>query len=96
MHRVHTAHVALAMKQETVGNVVEKIVDHHIPDLETRNFPAIAKAMKISLEDVIANVQIIAELEPVPGRQFGGMETQYVVPDVYVFKVSGEWIVYVK
>ena len=75
------------------NGIVEKIVENHIPDLETRNFPAIAKAMKISLEDVIENVQIIAELEPVPGRQFGGMETQYVVPDVYVFKVSGEWIV---
>ncbi|SME91418.1 RNA polymerase factor sigma-54 [Pseudobacteriovorax antillogorgiicola] len=75
------------------NGIVEKIVEDHIPDLETRNFQAIAKALKISLESVIENVQIIAELEPVPGRQFGGMETQYVVPDVYVFKVSGEWIV---
>jgi RNA polymerase sigma-54 factor len=75
------------------NGVVEKIVENHIPELETRNFQAIAKAMKVPLETVIDNVQIIADLEPVPGRQFGGEETQYVVPDVYVFKVSGEWIV---
>lgn len=75
------------------NGIVEKIVASHIPELETRNFQAIAKAMKISLECVIENVQIIAELEPVPGRQYGGDETQFIVPDVYVFKVSGQWIV---
>lgn len=75
------------------NGVVEKIVEHHLHDLETKNFQAIAKAMKLPLDQVIENVQIIAELEPVPGRQFGGSETQYVVPDVYVFKVSGEWVV---
>lgn len=75
------------------NGVVEKIIEAHLPELETRNFQAIAKAMKITLESVIENVQIIAELEPVPGRQFGGLEAQYVVPDVYVFKVAGEWIV---
>lgn len=84
--------IQLKLKRLRNG-VVEKIVQNHIADLETRNFTAIAKAMKISLEDVIENVQIIVDLEPVPGRQYGGMETQYVVPDVYVFKVSGEWIV---
>lgn len=75
------------------NGIVEKIVDNYLVELETRNFQAIAKAMKISLEQVIENVQIIAELEPIPGRQFGGLEAQYVVPDVYVFKVAGEWIV---
>ena len=75
------------------NGVVEKIVSDHIPDLETRNFGVIAKALKISLDEVIVNIQIIAELEPVPGRQFGIDETQFVVPDVYVFKVSGQWIV---
>ncbi|MFW7378325.1 MAG: RNA polymerase factor sigma-54 [Oligoflexus sp.] len=82
------------LKLERLRNgVVEKIVENHISELETRNFQAIAKAMKVSIEVVIENVQIIAELEPVPGRQFGGMETQYIVPDVYVFKVSGEWVI---
>ncbi len=75
------------------NGIVELIVEHHLSELETRNFQAIAKAMKLPLEAVIENVQIIAELEPVPGRQFGGLDAQYVVPDVYVFKVAGEWVV---
>ncbi len=56
-----------------------------------RNFPAIAKVCKLSLDQVYEHVQIIADLEPIPGRQFGGENPQYVVPDVYVFTVGGQW-----
>lgn len=75
------------------NGVVEKIVEHHMAELETRNFQAIAKALKIPFEKVVENVQIIAELEPIPGRQFGANAPQYIVPDVYVFKVGDEWVV---
>ena len=85
-------HIQLRNRQLKNG-IVEKIIENHMSDLETRNFPAIAKALKITIDQVIENVQIVAELEPVPGRQFGGGETQYVTPDVYVFKLGDEWIV---
>lgn len=75
------------------NGLVEKIIENHLPELENRNFVAIAKAMKITLEQVIENVQIIAELEPVPGRQFGQNDAQYITPDVYVFKLGDEWVV---
>jgi RNA polymerase sigma-54 factor len=75
------------------NGIVEKIIDQHLPELENRNFLAIAKAMKISLEQVIENVQIIADLEPVPGRQFGQNDAHYIVPDVYVFRLGEEWVV---
>ena len=75
------------------NGVVEKIVENHLKDLETRNYQAISKALKLPIEKVIENVQIVAELEPVPGRQFGADSTQYIVPDVYVFKLSDEWVV---
>lgn len=75
------------------NGIVERIIENHLTELETRNFQQIAKVMKLPLETVIENVQIIAELEPIPGRQFGGLEAHYVVPDVYVFKVAGEWVV---
>ena len=75
------------------NGVVEKIVENHLTELETRNFNAIAKALKISLDVVIENVQIISELEPVPGRQFTSEATQYIAPDVYVFKLGSEWVV---
>lgn len=75
------------------NGVVEAIVENHLRELENRNFTAIAKSMQISLEEVLDNVHIIADLEPVPGRQFGANEAQYITPDVYVFKLGNEWVV---
>ena len=75
------------------NGIVERIVSDHLEDLQTRNFSVIAKALNISVDNVIENVQIISELEPVPGRQFGASSTHYIVPDVYVFKVGDEWVV---
>ena len=82
------------LRVNTLKNgVVEKIIENHLKDLETRNYQAIAKSLKIPLEKVIENVQIVAELEPVPGRQYGADSAQYIIPDVYVFKIGDEWAV---
>lgn len=73
------------------NGLVERVIEEHLGDLETRNYQGIARALKVPMEKVIECVQIISELEPVPGRQFGGDATQYIVPDVYVFKLADEW-----
>jgi len=85
-------HIQLRMNRLRNG-IVEQIIEHHLHELESRNFQVIAKSLKITLDQVIENVQIIAELEPVPGRQFGENDAQYVIPDVYVFKLGNEWVV---
>lgn len=75
------------------NGIVEKMVESHLTELETRNFQVIAKALKIPVEKVVENAAIIGELEPVPGRPFGSEAAQYIVPDVYVFKLGDEWVV---
>ena len=75
------------------NGIVERMVESHLGELETRNYGVIAKALKIPVEKVVENAAIIGELEPVPGRPFGGESAQYIVPDVYVFKLGDEWVV---
>ena len=75
------------------NGIVEKIVSQHLSELETRNFAAIAKSLGISVEVVLENVQIIGDLEPIPARQFGVDLPEYVIPDVYVFKIGDQWLV---
>ena len=75
------------------NGIVEVIVENHLHELENRNYQVIAKALKIPLEKVFDNVKVIGELEPVPGRQFIAEATQYVTPDVYVFKLGTDWVV---
>jgi RNA polymerase sigma-54 factor len=75
------------------NGVVEKIIQNHLHDLENRNYSAVAKGLGIPLEQVYTNVGVIAGLDPIPGRQFGPDAPQYIIPDVYVFKLGTEWIV---
>ena len=69
----------------------EPILRDHLPDLERRNYGAIAKALDLDVEDVIEYHKMILELDPHPGRNFSVDEPRYITPDVYVVKVGGEW-----
>jgi RNA polymerase sigma-54 factor len=69
------------------------IIQNHMKDLEKKNFEGIAKAMGKPLAEVIDICKIIFDMEPKPGRSFASGETQYVTPDVYVYKVGEEYVV---
>ncbi|MEI8024867.1 MAG: RNA polymerase factor sigma-54 [Pseudomonadota bacterium] len=75
------------------NGIVEKVIEHHMKDLEKHNYQAIAKGLKITEDQVIESVAKIVGLDPIPGRQFGTTSDQYMIPDVYVFKVAGSWVV---
>jgi RNA polymerase sigma-54 factor len=72
---------------------LEAMVENHLPDLEKKNYGAICKALNISMEEVIERVKIIEELEPKPGRAFGGTPAHYIIPDIYVVKRGDEYVV---
>ena len=38
-------------------------------------------------------VKIIANLTPYPGNEFSNEQTNYVIPDVYVYKIDGEFVI---
>ena len=77
--------------------LVWQIVDKHMKDAEKHNFTAIARATKSTMEDIGEAMKILEQLEPRPARNFIAQGTnpdsQYITPDVYVMKVSDEWVV---
>ncbi len=75
------------------GSLVEAIVVNHLPDLERKRYPAIAKALGASVEAVVHATKIIEGLEPKPGRPFYSSDSSAIIPDVYVVKSDGAWIV---
>ncbi len=44
----------------------------------------------MTIEEVAAAANLIAQLEPRPGRAFGGDEPIYITPDIYVHRVNDE------
>jgi RNA polymerase sigma-54 factor len=73
--------------------LVTNIITDHLGDLEKRNYKAICKALKTSIENVIAAVDIIQKLEPKPGREFSDENPQYITPDIYVHKLENDFVV---
>ncbi len=72
---------------------LEAMIENHLPDLEKKNYSAICKALSLSMEEVIERIKIIEELEPKPGRAFGGTPAHYIIPDIYVVKRGDEYVV---
>ena len=70
---------------------VRPIIEHHLKNLENRNYTAIAKELKSSLEEVAQAVETISQLEPKPGRSFDSLETRYVNPDIYLYKMGDDY-----
>lgn len=69
------------------------IIKRHMKYLESKNLPAIAKDLKVPLEEVVEAVKLLPKLDPKPGRNFSGDDAQYITPDVFVYKMGDEYTV---
>ncbi len=68
------------------------IIERHLKHLESKNYAAIAKDLKLSIEEVVKAVKVISRLEPKPGRAYSSEEAQYITPDVYVHKMGDKYV----
>ncbi len=75
------------------GSVAARIVADHLGLVEAKRFDKLAKELHASRDEIAAAVRLIASLEPKPGRNFVATETRYVTPDVFVYKMDGEYVV---
>lgn len=74
-------------------NDLVHIIKNNMKDLEKKNFEGISKAIGKPLAEIQEICKVIFDMEPKPGRCFASSETQYVTPDVYVYKVGDEYVV---
>ncbi|PLY03646.1 MAG: RNA polymerase sigma-54 factor [Desulfuromonas sp.] len=75
------------------GSLVENVLENHISELESRKYQVIAKTLGVPLDEVLATAKIIASLDPRPGSQYGQEDVQYITPDIFVYKIGGEYVV---
>ena len=77
-----------------LDEVTEYIILNHLEDLGDNKLNKIAKAIGIPVSQVQMVSDLIRTLEPKPGRSFaGGENVKYIVPDVFVEKMAGDYIV---
>ena len=76
------------------NTVVEAIIKGHLSDLANKNYKTIASKLSISFDEVLeAAKAIVKHLNPLPGSGFGDDESQTVIPDVFITKVDGRYVV---
>jgi RNA polymerase sigma-54 factor len=75
--------------------LLRKIVEDHLEQLAKKQYPKIAQALKVSVQEVQDTAALIASLEPLPGRFFGDRGVIYIVADVIVKKVDNDYVVYI-
>jgi RNA polymerase sigma-54 factor len=73
--------------------IVIDIIADHLSNLERKNYKAICKALKKSMDEVVSAINVIKSLEPKPGRQFSDETPQYINPDIYVYKLEDEFVI---
>lgn len=73
--------------------LLEAIINEHLHLLERRDYPTLARKLKVPLKRILTAAKLISEMEPKPGRPFGRQDTQYITPDVYVIKIGNEYTI---
>ena len=71
--------------------IVCKLIEHHLEDIDSKDFFEIADCLGCSVDEVKDALMVISTLEPKPGRPYYEKDPEkYVVPDFYVYKVGNE------
>jgi len=69
------------------------VLEQHWDLFLRRQFPQIAKETGIDLAGLEPVVELIKTLETRPGRKFNSERAHYIEPDVYVRRISGEYVI---
>ena len=77
-----------------LDELTEYVINNHLKDLGDNKLNKVAKTLGVPVSQVQLVSDLIKTLEPKPGRSFAcGESVRYVVPDVIVEKVDGEYVV---
>ncbi|MBO4312802.1 MAG: RNA polymerase factor sigma-54 [Desulfovibrio sp.] len=73
--------------------VLLDIVSNHLEDIEAHRYKPLLHKYKIDMEDLNEYIDVIHSLDPLPASDFGDGEPHYISPDVYIYKLDGEFVI---
>ena len=80
------------LPQSKTRDLALAIVRNHLDQLAARDYVRLRKAVACSEDELREAQSLIRSLNPRPGAQYSPSETRYVVPDVVVRKLRGQWL----
>lgn len=73
--------------------VLVDLVRDHLEDLEAHRYKPLLRKFRLDMDELKEYLDIIQSLDPMPGASFGEGVSTFVSPDVFVYKVDGEFLI---
>lgn len=73
--------------------VLMELVEKHLEDLEARRYKPLLRKFHLDMDELKEYLTLIQSLDPMPGSSFGEGEPTYITPDVFVYKINGEFVI---
>lgn len=81
-------------RQGKGDSLAAEIVREHLALLQTKNYKELTKVTGRKRAEILRAINYItSELTPFPGLPYSADSTNYIVPDVYVRKIDGEYVI---
>ena len=69
------------------------IVENYLDKLSKKDYDYIASSIGVSKDIVLKALKLIQTLEPYPARKYDTYTVKYIVPEIFILKENGNWIV---
>ncbi|MCP4397357.1 MAG: RNA polymerase factor sigma-54 [bacterium] len=76
---------------DLMNTAIEPMINHHLNELRKHRYKEIEDKLGIRHEEFERAQKIIAGMSPKPGDDFVTECPEYIVPDIYVYKVDSEY-----
>jgi RNA polymerase sigma-54 factor len=76
------------------GSLAYRIVDQYFEQLINHRWSEISKELSITPRDVQDAADEVAKLDPKPGLKYASSGDNYIIPDLIVEKIEGEYLVF--
>ncbi len=71
--------------------ILIRLISDHLQDIGDHRNERICRDLGLTEDELSVYVAFIRKLEPKPGRKFNTSQPQYIVPDVFVYKIGDDY-----
>ena len=82
-------------KKNKLTPLLEEVIIKHLDDIGQGKLNKVANLLGIGVQELQEMVDQLKTLNPKPGVAFGNNDVRFIVPDIIVEKINGEYIVLV-
>lgn len=79
---------------ELGNSLAARIVSDYLSFLESKRYEKLARDLGTTIDEIADAAHLITSLEPKPSRGFEQDDVRTVLPDVFVEKIAGEYVIY--